>query len=538
MSAGNGNPKFYNPGDDTYYSLATAGADGSSNLVDLDDVSGGSFVDGDAVVWYDGGSVFVGRPVVGDASFSPQILTGGALSDGTNNDTIKIGALTALLRTTDSATGVLEKISLAEQDNITMAAPDTTYHIVLQYNGGAPQIITQAAVANSTTNIGIGKSLYEADHTIHFQQAGMRLANAAAKLHQRAAHLREIELATGCTITDEGTSDFGVAAGTIYEGITAIAFSAFDSNPAGGNDTFDYVSRDGAGWSYTADQHDIDDSHYDDGTLPLGTITANQYSVHWVYIHPDDGHVYVVYGRASYKLAAAEEAMPPGTLPIILSDFAVLIGKIIYKTGETASTTIQMVTDQFFTGTAIGEGIAGPASATDGALVRWDGTSGTLVQDSPVTFPDADGTVGQVPATDGAGVVSWATHLHNSDIHTIYDAAQNFNSMTYVSWSGSQMSFTLARHPARIFVLYNWYGGCNTNFDITAKVYLNGAATGYYVVQYMAGSDDNIGGSLLYTPLITSGNAVVDLRIYLNDNGWSTYYGKQLRGIGWVWYDV
>jgi len=487
MSAGNGNPKFYNPTDSTYYDMATAGQDSIQNIADADDVSWATVADEEALVWVAGDSVFKGRPVVANTPLSPQILTGGALSAGTNNDTIKIGALTALLRDDTGATDTLVKISLAEQDNIAMAASDTKYHIVLQYNGNDPQIITQVATANGTTNIGIGTCLYEADHTIHWTTAGMRLSNGVAKLHRRAAQLREIELATGCTITDEGTSDFGIAAGTIYEGINAISFSAFDTNPAGGNDTFSYVSRDGAGWDYTDAQHDIDDSHYDDGTLPLGDITANQYSVHWVYIHPDDGHVYVVYGRDSYKLAAAEEAQPPGTLPLILSGFAVLIGKIIYKTGATASTTIQMVTDQFFTGTAVAD-----------------------IPTSPV-FVD--------------------------DVEVAYDAAQDFSDASYVEWTNSGMTFTLTA-TGRIMVWYHWYGNLDAARDpgVAAKVYLDGVGTLALDIQGFVGADDYHSGNLLWhSDELEADTYTVDVRVYCY-NAADTYAGKELWGQGFVTY--
>lgn len=84
--------------------------------------------------------------------------------------------------------------------------------------------------------------------------------------------------------------------------------------------------------------------------------------------------------------------------------------------------------------------VVGPASATDNAVVRYDGTTGKLIQNSAVTvedsgalrlngsssgyvalapaaaagsttytLPSADGTNGQVLSTDGSGTLSWAT---------------------------------------------------------------------------------------------------------------------------------
>jgi hypothetical protein len=46
--------------------------------------------------------------------------------------------------------------------------------------------------------------------------------------------------------------------------------------------------------------------------------------------------------------------------------------------------------------------VTGPASSTDTAIARWNGTSGTVIQDSTVTI-DASGNLGGVAAIkDGA----------------------------------------------------------------------------------------------------------------------------------------
>ena len=90
-----------------------------------------------------------------DGALSPMILTGGVISEGTVG-TVTISALTALLRATDSATGVLTYISLGEQANQTLTAAGTTYHVVLDYNSNSPQILIQEAGANGTTMIGLG----------------------------------------------------------------------------------------------------------------------------------------------------------------------------------------------------------------------------------------------------------------------------------------------------------------------------------------------------------------------------------------------
>jgi len=49
---------------------------------------------------------------------SPMIVTGGSISKGTNTDTFKVTALTALLRETDSSTGQLKYVEKTVEDNL------------------------------------------------------------------------------------------------------------------------------------------------------------------------------------------------------------------------------------------------------------------------------------------------------------------------------------------------------------------------------------------------------------------------------------
>lgn len=71
--------------------------------------------------------------------------------------------------------------------------------------------------------------------------------------------------------------------------------------------------------------------------------------------------------------------------------------------------------------------IIGPVSSTDKAVVRWNGTGGTDIQDSNailtdtgqltlfgiisngITYPTTDGTIGQAITTDGSGILSFSS---------------------------------------------------------------------------------------------------------------------------------
>jgi len=292
-----------------------------------------------------------------DAPLSPMIISGGVISEGTTG-TVTISALTALLRNDTGATDPLVYVTLAEQANKTMAAANTKYHVVLDYNSGNPQILIQESPGNRTTQIGLGTCMKDASDNVHFQNGGMRLQDGVAKLQRRAATLRATELASGCTISDEGggSRQFHIAPGVVYHGIhrlTPFSGGAFDS----GTDKFTYIHGDtDTGWTYTADSTVINNTQYWHPTNhALATLTTNKYGCHWVYLHPDEEHVFVLMGTTDTKLAEAELTPAPSDTPIEISDFSVLLGCIIIKKDDTAFTTVQMVTDYFFSGTAVAD---------------------------------------------------------------------------------------------------------------------------------------------------------------------------------------
>jgi len=290
-----------------------------------------------------------------DGALSPMILTGGEIQNGTNAGTLKVTALTALLRASTDEDGVLTVVSKAEEDNIAISAAETTYHVVLQYNSGTPLIVLQAGSANGTTEIGIGKAIRNAANFRWHRCSGMRLSNGVAKLHQRAAKLRDIELRGGSAISDEGSLNFEMTAGDAYEGANHYALDAFASLTD--KFTLIYYGDTPTAWQLVADQTAIPNDEYNDyGADPgLVDIASNQYTCFWVYQTPCNGNVYVAYGRSSDKLAAAEAIQPPSTLPLFLAEFGMLVGCIIVQEGGSTFATIQMVTDRFFSGTAVAD---------------------------------------------------------------------------------------------------------------------------------------------------------------------------------------
>jgi len=85
----------------------------------------------------------------------------------------------------------------------------------------------------------------------------------------------------------------------------------------------------------------------------LQTINNNQYFNWWVYAEADSGEIAMVYPQATYTSAAgAEAAAPPSSLPLHISENALLIGRILCKQGVDAPVQVQSAWTQQFTASA------------------------------------------------------------------------------------------------------------------------------------------------------------------------------------------
>ena len=283
---------------------------------------------------------------------SPMIVSGGAVTEGTNAGTIKVAALTALLRSTNSETGDLVKVTKTEEDNISIPAADTTYFISLNYNGGSPTIslVTSNPYDSDKRNIPIGKARKDASDNVYYVNGGYRFQDGIKKLHSRARTLRKFELDGGSTIAYKADNYFTMSTGIVYGGINTFDLSAYDSS----TETFIPVSSNGSNFVYGTARNTIDYEHYDaqDGTL--GNVGTAKYGCHWVYKLIDMEKVYVRYGIGSYSLAEAEATKEPPR-PDFLTDFGCLIGRIIAPQAGGSFAAIDMVTDRFFVGTKVGD---------------------------------------------------------------------------------------------------------------------------------------------------------------------------------------
>ena len=274
-----------------------------------------------------------------NAALSSMILTGGEVSEGSNVGTIKVAALTAMLRTGAGASDPLVKISLGEQNNIGLAAADIWYKIRLTY-GSPCTIATSAESGNGANIIGIGHCLKEDDDAMHYSCAGLRLTDGVRKLHSRASNLREIEISSGGLVSDPGTRNLSITAGIFYRGINKYTTSLLSTLDSGVWFDYYYWNEEGSTWvkddNGGAGYTQIDNVQYNkvDSGTGLANLANNKYTTNWIFLHPDDEDILVAYGRSYTKLTNAENEEIPPSLPDILDEMAVLLCKVIVQQGS------------------------------------------------------------------------------------------------------------------------------------------------------------------------------------------------------------
>jgi hypothetical protein len=132
-----------------------------------------------------------------------------------------------------------------------------------------------------------------------------------------------------------GTRKVTFSAGTLYEGLHAYTFPAFNTDTGS---EFDAYYQDGLGdFTKVPAQTQWPNEQYDDGTGALANMTAGYYACLWFFIETD-GHVAMMYGQDEYATeaeAGAEE--PPDDVPSRFDEHAILASRFIFLKSAAAA---------------------------------------------------------------------------------------------------------------------------------------------------------------------------------------------------------
>lgn len=339
-------------------------------------------------------------------------LSGGGITDD-GDGTITVAAGAGSIRATDSNTAEILFFDWSAEAgaNVALTIGSNNY-IYVEYNGGAPQVIsTISERADFNTNVLLATVFRENSTVLHLAEPQRHTVNDHPNLMiLRLKDTFPFAHVSGAMISEEGTRNIAVTAGSFWEGLTAFTTGAVDTSAAG---TFDYYHSDPTTPSLfvkLSSRTQIDNLDYDDGS-GTATLSNNRYGVHWVYVESDGGYI-VVYGVGDYTLAQAEDAATLAAIPPRIQVDGRLIGKIIIQKSASTFTSIESFFDTEFQGSAPTDHeslINTPTSTAHNNYLRSD-TADTMNG----TLTMAAGT--KILAADGSGAAPSISFASDPDL--------------------------------------------------------------------------------------------------------------------------
>ena len=280
---------------------------------------------------------------------SPGIIAGGAVTDA-GGGTINVTAGQGILKDTASVTATSYFCDWPASNGLTIPT-DTVRYIGVEWNAGTPQVVALATdTFDYLTAVPLAVVINEAG-TLHFQDGDRHLiSNSISNTMERFEHTLPFardERLGGLILGETGTRNITMSAGKVWEKLTELTVSAFNSAAA---DTFEaYYRASPSGFTRVAGLTQWPNTQYDDGSGTLATLSSNKYGVLWFFLEPDDGMIIMIYGRAQYNSAAAAQAeSAPSPYPDRVSTGCVLMGRIIFlKNAATAASIESAFTTQF-----------------------------------------------------------------------------------------------------------------------------------------------------------------------------------------------
>jgi len=217
------------------------------------------------------------------------------------------------------------------------------------YNSGAPvySIVTDESLINNSDRIRVADIYREiGGTTLHITPLNSAGSGLLDKLHQKDLEISKYDVVPGGIALGEiGTRNMTVTAGAVWLGGTRIDLDSVNSAT---DDTEFWYNVSSVWTKSTPTQYN--NTQYDDGT-DLQTLGVGRYAVNWIYRGAEsDGHIFFVLGSDNHTLAAAQASSPPISLPDIIVNHSLLIGRIIVVNGGGTATQIDSsFTEQFDT---------------------------------------------------------------------------------------------------------------------------------------------------------------------------------------------
>lgn len=375
---------------------------------------------------------------VADAEFWQQSnsmagrLWGGYITDN-GDGTVIISAGQGLIKDEEAGPedvptslfdGQGSKVSLVTWAEVAaLAVTDNAYNYI--YYDGADSTIkatTNFYSISFTRAFTLGR-VYRTGTEIVVRLCGTNLWNFDRRVQLFGEEVFPVVKATGLVPSEAGTRGIAITAGVLWaELVNRFSIDAINTSTG---DTFSYWYRDGSGgWTRTTGNTQINNTQYDDGDGTLGTLTANRYGVHWLYV-VHDNNLHVVFGQGDYTLALAQAATVPASLPGLLAAYASLVGKVIVKKSDTNLYSVEQPAEAFFNSVGVTDH-GDLAGLTDDDHTQYLLATGTRAgSTSQAQSFGATGVKADVIAesTAAAGVTVDGVKLKDADVYPLADTS-------------------------------------------------------------------------------------------------------------------
>jgi hypothetical protein len=413
---------------------------------------------------------------------SSGVTSGCSVTDG-GSGTIDVSSGTIMVRSTASDVGDMYFANYAGATGVALTDNSVNF-VYIFYNAGTPTISISITPLATVQNYALISVVYREGSTLHISSVNVPTSQVAQRLGRRLALVDGVTHQLGMLVSETGTRNVAMTAGTVWLSLTSYSITAQDTSVA---DTFSYYYQDGVGgFTEVTAQTQINNTQYDDGSGSLATLSNNKYGAHWVYRGLDDDF-YIIYGTGDYTLTEAQNATTPASLPLQITGLhAILCAKIIIQKSASSFAAIESAFEQSFQ--------ASLASDHNDLSALQGGTAGEYFHFTSAQHTALDPT--NVALTGGA--------IDGTTIGATTPAAGTFDDLTLDDISGSYADAeqvfkqagvqTTNTTPTQIAAIT-----LTTNTMVTVEARFNG-----FIDDYSA----SCGGRLFYTARRVAGGAV------------------------------
>lgn len=277
-------------------------------------------------ILFDGLDLLEGTPGMG-------IIFGGFLTDN-GGFNVGVGSGFGYLVASDYPDHQVKRIDW-ENTSIALSANQDVYI----YFNSSELLTSSASIGNTDDIILIGRVVTNSTGIELIDQSPVLARNAINYLNRALRDGFGPIYDSGSIVTENSTPfKLDISSGTYF-------YSLNRYTPSGGSaHLFTQYYRDGLGGYNRSNTDTVNNTHYDDGSGTLQSLTAGYYTAHTLYVNCDDADekYFLVLGQTEYSALAAIESSPLPSAPSWLRDAVTPIARIVVREG---SSNIEAVYD-------------------------------------------------------------------------------------------------------------------------------------------------------------------------------------------------